>query len=225
MAHVRATEANGGDDAGGEEAAVGEKRARGERGGRLSKQARTDADQGDAAGPQDAAAHRAAPPTASAEDAVRQERAALVNGLRGEPKRFALRALEQLSNARGRLLDAIEEGRGSSNEEATLDALECVARGSAGWLRGLADDIERTTQAIRRHGELSNARHEKHDARQGRHGSAAVHMQRVVRIVTDGGRGSGGGSSNRHGSARGGKGGRGKGKGGKGFGKGGRGRN
>ena len=76
----------------GEQQQVGAERRRGERGGRKRKRP----DGGSSGGEHAAAAPSLAD---SAEDAVRRERAALVQGMRGEPKRIALRALEMLSAA------------------------------------------------------------------------------------------------------------------------------
>ena len=185
------------------EAAVGAKRGRGERGG-LGRKKQSCID---------GAAAPSAEPTAativSAEDAVRQERAAMVEGLSGEPRRFALLAFEQVANARGRLRDAVEDGRGG-DAQATLCALGRVVRGASGWLRGLADDMERAAQRIGCDRELARELHTQHDARQGQHGSAATHGERHVHIESSGGK-SGGGKGR-----RGGKGGSGKGCGGKG---------
>ena len=224
--------ANSGERA--DDAAVGAKRARGERGGhgRNAKQPRPTED----APPSATSLPPAPAATTTAEDAVRLERVALVEGLHGDPKRFALRMLEQLANARGRLLDAIDEARSEQDPAASLDALERVARGPSGWLSNLADDVEHTARRIRRDRDLARERHAQHDARQGQHGSAAVHGQRVVHIEagsSKGGGGKGGGGRGGGGKGSGGKGGGGKGRGGKGRskgggwagGKGGRGRN
>jgi hypothetical protein len=189
---------------------LGEQRERGERGGRNRKRTRD----GDAAAEPISAAASAV----SAEEAVRQERAALVAGLSGEPKRYALRILEHLANARSRLLDTVEESRGNNSAEATLGSLERVTRSASGWLRALADDIEHAERALRRDRELADAKHARHDSRQGQHGSAATHTGSSTRD-SSGSKGNGRGGK---GSKRGGKG---SGKGGKGSGrKGGRGR-
>lgn len=133
----------------------------------------------------------------------------MVEGLSGEPRRFALLAFEQVANARGRLRDAVEDGRGG-DAQATLCALGRVVRGASGWLRGLADDMERAAQRIGCDRELARELHTQHDARQGQHGSAATHGERHVHIESSGGK-SGGGKGR-----GGGKGGSGKGCGGKG---------
>ena len=96
-------------------APVGEKRGRGERGGRgRKKQARVDG--------ADIIEPTAATTSVSAEDVVKQERAAIISELSGELKRYALRALEQIGIARARLLETIEEASGGDVVEG-LDAL------------------------------------------------------------------------------------------------------
>ena len=197
-------------------ASVGEKRGRGERGGRgRKKQARVDG--------ADIIEPTAATTSVSAEDVVRQERAAIVSRLSGEPKRYALRALEQIGIARARLLETIEEASGGGDAEA-FDALARTLRGASGSMRGLAEDVEHAGRAVQRDDELADARHAQHDARQGQHGSAATHGERHVHIASSGGKGSGGkggGGKGNGGKGNGGKGGGGKGGSGKGGGKGG----
>jgi len=186
-------------EAGGDEAAAESGRERGERGGRNrnGKRARED-DPGDGGGGASSAA-------ASAEDVLRSERAQLVSGLRGDPKRFALRALEMLGDTRSRLLDAVEEG--AADESSALGALERVARSSGSRLRDLADDIDRSARRARDQQEHSAAQHTRHDGRQGQRGPAAQHTtERSVRI-DGGGKGNGGGK----GGGKGGDGGKGKG--------------
>ena len=131
----------------------------------------------------------------------------MVEGLSGEPRRFALLAFEQVANARGRLRDAVEDGRGG-DAQATLCALGRVVRGASGWLRGLADDIERAEQRIGCDRELARELHTQHDARQGQHGSAATHGEQHAHIASSGGKGGsdkGGGGKGR-GSGKGGSG-------------------
>ena len=192
------------EDAGVEAAApVGEKRGRGERGGRgRKKQARVDG--------ADIIEPTPATTSVSAEDVVRQERAAIVSRLSGELKRYSLRALEQIGIARARLLETIEEASGGDDAERieALNALARTLRGVSGSTRGLAEDVEHAAQRIGRDCELARERHTQHDARQGERGSAATHGEQHAHIASSGGKGGsdkGGGGKGR-GSGKGGSG-------------------
>ena len=200
-------EVEGGGDEGAE---AGAKRGRGERGGRSQRKKPRDGGEEEST------------PLVSAEDAARRERARQLAGLSGETKRYAQRLLEQFGASRSRLLDLIDDVReeGMAQPHA-LDSLERVARGSAGRLRDIADDLERTLRRIRLDSERDGARHAQHDARQGHHGPAAVHSS----SNSGGGGGGRGAGKSSWGSGKGGskggggKGGGGKGSGGKGSGK------
>ena len=93
--------------------------------------------------------------------------------------------------SRSRLLDLIDDIRDEGMAQPhALDSLERVARGSAGRLHDIADDLERTLRRMRLDSESAGARHAQHDARQGHHGSAAVHGS--SNSGGGGGRGGGG---------------------------------